>query len=54
MKRWAILTVSLYGLVLLLLTLPAMLGFSLKWTWTGKESLHLEVPLAELFEIYSY
>lgn len=31
MKRWAIVTVLLYGVMLLLLTVPAMLFFGLQW-----------------------
>lgn len=34
MKRWAIITVTLYALLLLLLTMPAILLFGARWVST--------------------
>jgi len=52
MKRWAILIVFLYGLLLVLLTMPLGLLYSFKWSWTGKNGVHLETPLDQWLEIY--
>ncbi len=52
MKRWALLTVLLYLLTLLFLTVPCILIFALQWSWRGYEGIHLAGPASEAWLIY--
>src|SRR5881396_283142 len=56
MKRWAFVTVALYALLLVLLTVPAILLAWLKWSapdaaWRSELALH---DVLELFRAWGY
>ena len=54
MKRWALVTVILYGLMLLLLTVPAMLFFGVEWSKSQAGGWELSSSaLRNAFELYS-
>ena len=54
MKRWAIVTVLLYGVMLLMLTVPAMLFFGLEWNKTPPHGWQLSSSaLRDAVELFS-
>jgi ABC-type multidrug transport system permease subunit len=52
MKRWALLTVLLYGIVLLLLTVPMMMVFGLDWQEGGATGWRFGIDSTEAFEVF--
>lgn len=58
MKRWAIVTVLLYGVMLLLLTVPAILFFGLQWSKSPPYGWELESGIlgnaVDLFSQWGY
>jgi len=53
MKRWAIVTVGLYALVLLLLTVPVSLAAWLKWSAGSGWAIGGDAPPRDLIEIFA-
>jgi len=51
MKRWAIVTVALYALLLLLLTVPAVLIGWLRWS-SQDGTWQLDIPLREALDLF--
>lgn len=54
MKRWAFITVLLYGISLVLLSVPALLMFGLKWSTAKGFSLTWQISLQEALEIMAH
>lgn len=56
MKRWAIITVTLYALLLLLLTVPILLLGWTRWATTpdGRSSLVFEIGAEQALEVIQY
>src|ERR1041385_3373551 len=52
MKRWAILTVSLYTVILLLLTVPLALAYGFRWSLQTPPHLAMTVSLTDAFDLY--
>lgn len=54
MKRWAFITVLLYGAMLLLLTIPVMVGFAAQWDKSPPEGWQLPASaLSDAVELFS-
>ncbi|HEY2951880.1 MAG TPA: hypothetical protein VGK40_04810 [Verrucomicrobiae bacterium] len=52
MKRWAILTVALYAVILLLLTVPLFLAYGFKWSLHAPPHVAMTVSLTDAFDLY--
>ena len=52
MKRWALLVVCLYAVIWLLMSVPLLLAYGVKWSLHQQPHLGMTVSLNEAFDIY--